>query len=151
MGNYVLNQVFVKLEKSKKAKALLEQIAYQLDIINIPNDFNDELELNDITSDLIKHMKSPYIDEAFAPRNTPAKALSMSITELDDAYLFYYCATQKGYVAKSFNQLYDDVQAMANLFKQAAFNENIKNIAIDYNTIPESEEFNRNRLHFEID
>lgn len=151
MGNYVLNQVFVKLEKSKKAKALLEQIAYQLDIINIPNDFNDELELNDITSDLIKHMKSPYIDEAFAPRNTPAKALSMFITELDDAYLLYYCATQKGYVAKSFNQLYIDVQAMANLFKQAAFNENIKNIAIDYNTIPESEEFNRNRLHFEID
>lgn len=151
MGNYVLNQVFVKLEKSKKAKALLEQIAYQFDIINIPNDFNDELELNDIKSVLVKHMESPYIDEAFAPRNTPAKALSMSITELDDAYLFYYCATQKGYVAKSFNQLYDDVQAMANLFKQAAFNENIKNIAIDYNTIPESEEFNRNRLHFEID
>lgn len=140
MGNYVLNQVFVKLEKSKKAKALLEQIAYQLDIINIPNDFNDELELNDITSDLIKHMKSPYIDEAFAPRNTPAKALSMFITELDDAYLLYYCATQKD----------DNAQSIALLFKQVAFNDNIHNIAIDYNIISEYEDFNRNRLHFEI-
>lgn len=140
MGNYVLNQVFVKLEKSKKAKALLEQIAYQLDIINIPNDFNDELELNDITSDLIKHMKSPYIDEAFAPRNTPAKALSMFITELDDAYLLYYCATQKD----------DNAQSIALLFKQIAFNDNIHNIAIDYNIISEYEDFNRNRLHFEI-
>lgn len=140
MGNYVLNQVFVKLEKSKKAKALLEQIAYQLDIIHIPNDFNDELELNDITSDLIKHMKSPYIDEAFAPRNTPAKALSMFITELDDAYLLYYCATQKD----------DNAQSIALLFKQVAFNDNIHNIAIDYNIISEYEDFNRNRLHFEI-
>ncbi len=140
MGNYVLNQVFVKLEKSKKAKALLEQIAYQLDIINIPNDFNDELELNDITSDLIKNMKSPYIDEAFAPRNTPAKALSMFITELDDAYLLYYCATQKD----------DNAQSIALLFKQVAFNDNIHNIAIDYNIISEYEDFNRNRRHFEI-
>lgn len=140
MGNYVFNQVFVKLEKSKKAKALLEQIAYQLDIIHIPNDFNDELELNDITSDLIKHMKSPYIDEAFAPRNTPAKALSMFITELDDAYLLYYCATQKD----------DNAQSIALLFKQVAFNDNIHNIAIDYNIISEYEDFNRNRLHFEI-
>ncbi len=140
MGNYVLNQVFVKLEKSKKAKALLEQIAYQFDIINIPNDFNDELELNDIKSVLVKHMESPYIDEAFAPRNTPAKALSMSITELDDAYLLYYCATQKD----------DNAQSIALLFKQVAFNDNIHNIAIDYNIISEYEDFNRNRLHFEI-
>lgn len=85
-------------------------------------------------------MKSPYIDEAFAPRNTPAKALSMFITELDDAYLLYYCATQKD----------DNAQSIALLFKQVAFNDNIHNIAIDYNIISEYEDFNRNRRHFEI-
>lgn len=155
MAMYVLNQIAVKIEKSQEAKKALEQLADHFIIVNIPNDFNDDVQSIDIEQimnelDIDRNAMSPeqieaidselFLDEVYAPRNTPKDAIVPFIKENDDSYLMYIPYTKSGYALnedKSYQQNhFDDVKLMA-----SAISVILPNAAIAYDSKSEQEQY----------